>query len=303
EPGCANVDRQQKVVDGKNPQRAPRVEVAEVARPVARVHQDAGNQETGEDEKQIHAHPAQAGDRIGPVRALGVMKGNDRQYRQPAQPVEFQDSPGGTPLLRQLHVFGTISLILMSTASTSPRARAWNQAELRRLGRSLADWAVAELTQNGAGPVRAADFERRARILLRTRVSPSKVPAWMRQLAAAGMRVNHPAYMAQQIPAPIPLAALVECAVSTLNQSLAVWDMSPAGTLVDRAVMDRFKGLLGFSKDAEGSLTPGGSFANLTALLAARAALDSKAWRAGGARIAILAGAHTHYSIARAAGI
>jgi len=191
----------------------------------------------------------------------------------------------------------------MSTASTSPRARAWNQAELRRLGRSLADWAVAELTQNGAGPVRAADFERRARILLRTRVSPSKVPAWMRQLAAAGMRVNHPAYMAQQIPAPIPLAALVESAVSTLNQSLAVWDMSPAGTLVDRAVMDRFKGLLGFSKDAEGSLTPGGSFANLTALLAARAALDSKAWRAGGARIAILAGAHTHYSIARAAGI
>lgn len=196
--------------------------------------------------------------------------------------------------------------MLMPTVSTDQLVRqAWDPRQLRRLARAFNEVALGELTRgaDARGPVRAPDFARRARALLKARGGPAQTPARLRQLAAASLHLGHPCYMAQQIPAPIPMAALVESALAALNQSIAVWDMSPAGTLVDRDLMDRFKALFGLPAAAEGSLTPGGSYANLTALLAARAALAPRAWKTGKARLAILAGAHTHYSISRAAGI
>ncbi|HEY7856750.1 MAG TPA: aminotransferase class I/II-fold pyridoxal phosphate-dependent enzyme [Terriglobales bacterium] len=182
--------------------------------------------------------------------------------------------------------------------------QAWDKASLRRLGRAFSDWTVNELTLGGGGPVRPPDFHARARALTRLKGTAANSPAWLRQLGAAGMHINHPAFMAQQVAAPIPLAAMIESAVATLNQSIAVWEMSPAAMLIDRQVLARCKKLFGYPATAEGSLTPGGSFANLTAMLAARAALAPSAWQTGAPnRIAILAGAQTHYSIARAAGI
>jgi L-2,4-diaminobutyrate decarboxylase len=184
-------------------------------------------------------------------------------------------------------------------------AQAWDTAALRRLGRAFSDLAVEELTQGDGGPVRHPEFLARTRALLRVRGGARQTPGWMRELAGASLHQSHPCAMAQQISAPLPLAALVESLVAALNQSIAVWEMSPAGTLVDRQVMAQFQRLLGLPATSDGTLTPGGSFANLTALLAARAALAPRAWQAGcgGAGIAILAGAHSHYSVKRAAAI
>ncbi|MGH9475750.1 MAG: pyridoxal phosphate-dependent decarboxylase family protein [Terriglobales bacterium] len=184
-------------------------------------------------------------------------------------------------------------------------AQAWEPAQLRRLGRAISDLSVAELCRV-AGPVRAPDFLRRTRALLRRRGGQvERTLTWMRELCAASLHQSHPAAMAQQICAPVPLAALVEPLISALNQSIAVWEMSPAGTLLDREVMARCRKLMGYPATAEGTLTPGGSFANLTAMQVARAALMPEAWRrgAGAGRIAVLAGGQTHYSVARAAGV
>src|SRR5579884_1203056 len=178
----------------------------------------------------------------------------------------------------------------------------WRPRDVQRLAREFADLAAAELTRC-AGPVRPADFVARTRRLLRHGATPNRLPAAARAVAEAGLHINHPRYMAQQVAAPIPAAALVESLVAALNQSIAVVRMSPAGTLVDRAVLAEFRRRFGYPAAAEGSLVPGGSFANLTALLAARAALAPQAWQHGGGRIAVLAGAQTHYSISRAAGI
>lgn len=182
-------------------------------------------------------------------------------------------------------------------------AAAWDARRLQSLARALADLALAEMTQGSGGTVRAPDYYRRGKKLVVARPGLAQVPGWLREVASAGLRINHPCYMAQQVGAPLPLAALVEPVTAALNQSIAVWDMSPVGTLLDRALMARFKRLFRYPATAEGTLTPGGSFANLTALLAARAALAPAAWRTGEARVAILAGAQTHYSVARAAGI
>ncbi|MGH9483490.1 MAG: pyridoxal phosphate-dependent decarboxylase family protein [Terriglobales bacterium] len=180
---------------------------------------------------------------------------------------------------------------------------------MREFGQAFSAMAVSEVCRD-RGPVLAPDFLRRTQALLRKRKSgtggsPAQIKAWMRALCAASLHQSHPRAMAQQICAPVPLAVLAESVVAALNQSIAVWEMSPAATLVDREVMSRFKKLLGVPAGAEGSFTPGGSFANLTALQAARSALAPEAWErgVGAGKVAILAGVQTHYSVARAAGI
>jgi len=78
--------------------------------------------------------------------------------------------------------------------------------------------------------------------------------------------------------------------------------MSPAGTPIDRDLADRFKRLFGYPKTAEVSMVPGSAFATLSALLTG-GALEPEAWNKGGARVAVITGEQTHYSVNRAVGI
>ena len=178
----------------------------------------------------------------------------------------------------------------------------WDPSSVRRLARELADVAADALTVT-RGPVRKPGSEKwAAKILQRAAKRPGFVQL-ARDVREASLALSHPRYGAQQVAAPIPAAALVESVVAAMNQSLAVWEMSPIGTAVDRDLMTGFKKLFGYPRSAEGSLLPGGAFANLTALLAARDALEPRASKKGQARIAIIVGAQAHYSIARAAAI
>lgn len=184
----------------------------------------------------------------------------------------------------------------------SLQAQVWNPTTVNRLARELALLAAKELTRSG-GPVRHADCGRRIKAVLRRRVTAGKIVAVVSEIVESSLHLCHPRFAAQQVAAPIPLAALVEPVVAALNNSVAVWDMSPAATVIDRDLLNRFKRLFGYPAQAEGSMVAGGAFANLTALLAARARLVPDAWSRGGARIAVLAGAQAHYSVSRAAGI
>jgi len=177
----------------------------------------------------------------------------------------------------------------------------WEPRAVRRLARELADIAADALLVNG-GPVRTPNSERIAAKIIRDG-KRLDVATLVQQIQKNSLRLSHPRFAAQQVAAPIPAAALVESVVAALNQSLAVWEMSPIATAIDRDLMSRFKKLFGYPATAEGSLVPGGAFANLTALLAARYALVPNASKTGGARIAIVVGAQAHYSIARAAAI
>ena len=182
------------------------------------------------------------------------------------------------------------------------RSRVWNPEVVKSLAQKLASLAAAELTRTG-GPVRDPEFLPRIKRAVRRGLRPADIVPLVSEVVKSSLHLCHPRFAAQQVAAPLPLAALVESVVSALNNSVAVWDMSPAATVIDREVMNLFKGVFGFQERAEGSFVPGGAFANLTALLAARAKLQPAAWKRGGGKIAILAGAQTHYSVSRAAGI
>jgi L-2,4-diaminobutyrate decarboxylase len=192
--------------------------------------------------------------------------------------------------------------IVKSNRTEEILQKLWQPATVRRFARELADVAAKVLTVKER-PIRRPRADRLAAQIIRRAGKNPDLVSLVREISEASLALSHPRYGAQQVAAPIPAAALVESVVAAMNQSLAVWEMSPIATAVDRDLMAGFKKLFGYPRAAEGSLVPGGAFANLTALLAARDALAPRASKTGQARIAIIVGAQAHYSIARAAAI
>ncbi|HJR67583.1 MAG TPA: pyridoxal-dependent decarboxylase [Gemmatimonadaceae bacterium] len=114
--------------------------------------------------------------------------------------------------------------------------------------------------------------------------------------------LTHPMYMGHQVSAPLPAAIWAEPAISMLNNSLAVREMSPTLTAIEHRVVRWMTDLAGLGPRAGGTLTTGGTEATFTALLAARSRTLPAAWADGvGANPpVVLHGEHAHYSVTRA---
>ncbi len=123
-------------------------------------------------------------------------------------------------------------------------------------------------------------------------------------IVADANRLYHPMYVGHQVSAPLPAAVWSEVVTSALNQSVAVWEMSPTLSVLETQVVRWFADLAGLGPAAGGTLTSGGTEATFTALLAARSAVIPDVWTNGvGAEPpVIVCGEHTHYAVGRAAG-
>lgn len=112
----------------------------------------------------------------------------------------------------------------------------------------------------------------------------------------------HPRYMGHQVTAPLPAAVWTESVIAALNQSIAVREMSPMLTVIEKQVIDWLAGLAGLGPRAGGTFTSGGTEATFTALLAARAQVLPNAWEkgVGGDPTVVLCGEHAHYAVTRA---
>src|ERR1043166_2214841 len=88
----------------------------------------------------------------------------------------------------------------------------------------------------------------------------------------------HPRYVGHQVSAALPVPVWMEVVTAALNQSAAVFEMSPVGTVLEHRVVQWMCELVGFAAGASGTLTPGGTEASFTGLLAARAAVLPDAW-------------------------
>ena len=125
---------------------------------------------------------------------------------------------------------------------------------------------------------------------LRTQVIPDANHLW------------HPRYVGHQIAGPLPAPVWTEPVTAALNQSVAVFEMSPVGTVLEHQVVSWLCALAGFPTASGGTLTSGGTEATFTGLLAARAAALPDAWMNGvGANPPVLlCGEHAHYAVTRA---
>ncbi|MEL7160601.1 MAG: pyridoxal-dependent decarboxylase [Bacteroidota bacterium] len=139
------------------------------------------------------------------------------------------------------------------------------------------------------------------RPLLNGRTPPEELYELMLQRS---LHLHAPAYMGHQVNPPAPLTALGDLLNGIINGSTAIFEMGRTGAVMERLVIEAFARLLELPETAGGFLTNGGTLANLTALLAARAARwpEGDAWRDGNGtfRPCVLVNEQAHYCIDRA---
>lgn len=81
---------------------------------------------------------------------------------------------------------------------------------------------------------------------------------------------HHPKYMAH-LNCPIVYPAIMaEQILSSINSSLDTWDQSAGGTLIEQKLLDWTAQKIGYSHQADGIFTSGGTQSNLMAMLLAR---------------------------------
>ncbi|MCP5104140.1 MAG: aminotransferase class V-fold PLP-dependent enzyme [bacterium] len=118
------------------------------------------------------------------------------------------------------------------------------------------------------------------------------------------LHLHHPKNMGHQVVPPVPLAALTELLSALLNNSMAIYEVGPLSSTIEKIVTDWTASILGMTGEAGGILTSGGSIGNLTGLLAARQnKADYDIWEKGSKDdhpLAVMISAESHYSITRA---
>jgi L-2,4-diaminobutyrate decarboxylase len=121
-------------------------------------------------------------------------------------------------------------------------------------------------------------------------------------VAADANQLMHPMSLGHQVAAPLPAAVWSESLIGALNQSAAIWEMSPTATAIETQLVRALAALVGWGEEAGGTFTSGGTEATFTALLAARARAMPDAWEkgVGGDPPVVLCGEHSHYSVTRA---
>jgi L-2,4-diaminobutyrate decarboxylase len=136
----------------------------------------------------------------------------------------------------------------------------------------------------------------------------SRTEQLVRATLQRGQNLHHPRYIGHQVPASLPLAALFDLVGSATNQVMAIYEMGPWASAVERAVVDLVGAAIGYPAETfAGLCTLGGSLANLTALLTARNVAFPEVWARGvtgdAAKAAIVVQQDVHYSVMRAAGV
>lgn len=84
------------------------------------------------------------------------------------------------------------------------------------------------------------------------------------------MNIPSPRYYGLFNPTPLPVGVWADALAAAINQNGAAWRNSPAASVVEGRVLRWLCELVGYGPDAYGTMTSGGSEANLVALKCAR---------------------------------
>lgn len=122
------------------------------------------------------------------------------------------------------------------------------------------------------------------------------------------MAIGSRRYFGMMNPAPVPLAIFSEALCAAMNQNTASWRHAPSGTAIEKRVIRWFCDLFGLPDRSFGTMTDGGSLANITGLkLAINRVLGRDLSRGGDqppgpelARLTFYVSAQAHYSFEKA---
>jgi L-2,4-diaminobutyrate decarboxylase len=195
---------------------------------------------------------------------------------------------------------------------TDRLAEAYSPANFRALGHQLIDLLADHLEKT-------QDPENQQ--LINYREPEEELKFWQNDLAKAGkegasltffedilehsIHLHHPHYIGHQVSVPAPVNALAGMVSDILSNGTGVYEMGMASNALERVVTDFTAQQIGYPATASGFITSGGTLANLTALLAARAAkAPQQVWTKGHEeKLAIMVSEEAHYCVDRAARI
>jgi len=125
---------------------------------------------------------------------------------------------------------------------------------------------------------------------------------FFKKVISQSTKLHNPRYMGHQVGVIAPIAATASMLTALLNNGMAVYEMGLVSNPLEKIVTDLMAKRIGFDKKSGGILTSGGTLANLTALLAARAKYASNdVWEAGNyEKLAVMVSEEAHYCIDRA---
>lgn len=172
----------------------------------------------------------------------------------------------------------------------------------RKFAHDLVDLLFDHAGQVADGPVVEWTAPDDLRELVRLDQSPAEPLELAKLVTRYSNHLHHPSYMGHQVCPPLYDSATADLLISFMNNSTAVWEMSPIATVIEKEIVRWLANLAGYPESSEGTAVSGGSAANLTALMAARARWNADAANAAKTPV-IVTSADAHYSIARAAAI
>ncbi|PYT04798.1 MAG: hypothetical protein DMF65_01405, partial [Acidobacteria bacterium] len=91
-----------------------------------------------------------------------------------------------------------------------------------------------------------------------------------RDVIPHAMNIPSPRYYGLFNPTPLPVAVWADALASVLNQNGAAWRNSPSASVIEARVLRWLCALVGYGAESFGTLTSGGSEANLIGLKCAR---------------------------------
>jgi len=100
------------------------------------------------------------------------------------------------------------------------------------------------------------------------------------EVIRSSVRTSHPRFMNQNFAGPDRVAVVGDLLGAALNTSGSTYEIAPVFTMMERAVLDRLAGFIGYPPQGGGDALPpglfcaGGSLANLMGLQLARHAWD-----------------------------
>ncbi len=145
-----------------------------------------------------------------------------------------------------------------------------NIEEIRRLGYTFVDLIVDSVldTQNQAFVQDASSFkidipehgDKLSNLLAEVRS----------QILPRTVNFQNPRYMGHMDSVPTVITIWADALVSAINNNMLSYELSPVFTQIEAQLMQWFGNLFGMGTDCFGTLTAGGSLANISALLLAR---------------------------------
>ena len=142
------------------------------------------------------------------------------------------------------------------------------------------------------------------------------IEEWLHDYLMYSQHMHHPHYIGHQVAVPHLSAGLADMIHGVINNPMAIYEMGPPAASIEKVIINWMLEKIGWFQADElhesddklikggGVLTHGGSLANLTAMLAARASIDPGAWSDGvDEKLVVLVPQSSHYSLARAVSI